>query len=199
MQDAQNAAVEALNRNEQAQLEYSFWTGLAAGQTVVFPHLAADAEFVDEQGILLQPDALELTVSPVNPALGLGLLEWQLSQCYPGQGFIHISPLVLPVLAAWNLAIERDGALWTPRGNRIVVGSGYQVSGPDGSPPGPEAAWIYATGAMFGYRGEVRFTQEPESLNRATNTMGMIAERTYVLGWECCLVAALIDLDIPEV
>lgn len=194
--DAEQAAQDALARSEALQLELAFWTGVAAGQPVVFPHLAADAEVVDAEGILLQT-AAGIVVSGADVAHGLGLLEMELAECYGGRGYIHIPPVALPTFVAWNLAIERDGALWTPQGNRIIVGSGYALSGPDGTNAPEGSAWIYATGAVFGYRGDVFFTRERESFDRAENSMQMIAERTYVIGWECCHLAALIDLGVP--
>ena len=44
-------------RLEQQQVEAAFWTGTAGGQEVTFPHLAADAEVVDAQDIVLQTAA----------------------------------------------------------------------------------------------------------------------------------------------
>lgn len=193
---AQDAAVDALARVESNQLEEAFWTGVAGGQTVVFPHLAADAEVLDSNSIVLQT-AASVVITGADITHGLGILEQELSECYAGQGVIHVPPSVLPTLAAWNLAIPRDGGLWTPRGNRIVVGGGYPGTGPDGAEPPEGTAWIYATGAMFGYRGSVFFTRDTESFDRAENTMEMLAERTYVIGWECCHLAALVNLGTP--
>lgn len=196
IQDAQDAATEALDRNESFQLEYAFWTGLVGGQTLAFPHLAASAEVLDAEGIVLQIPT-EIAITGVGTPNGLGLLEESLAECYAGQGLIHVPVSALPGLVAWNLVIERDGVLWTPRGNRIVVGGGYPNTSPSGIPALPGTAWIYATGPVFGYRGDVFFTRERDSFNRAENTIEMIAERTYVLGFECCLFAALISLDVP--
>jgi hypothetical protein len=195
--DAATVARDALARIEQMQVERAFFHGTAAGQTTVFPHLAADTEVVDAQGIVLQPVASPIvTGSDVDITDGLGRLESALSDCYGGQGFIHVPHRVFPMLAAWNLAVERDGGLYTPAGNRIVVGSGFENTAPDGTPAEPRTAWIYATGQVFGYRSDVRFTQARESIDRAENTYKMIAERTYVLGFECCLIATQISLGV---
>ena len=56
---------------------------------------------------------------------------------------------------------------------------------------------MYATGAAFGYRSNVFFTQVRDSLNRATNTLRMQAERTYLIGFECCHLAAHTVLGVP--
>jgi hypothetical protein len=194
--EAESAATDALARVEQQQVEAAFWTGAAGGQTVVFPHLAADTEVLDVQGIVLQP-AATTAVTGVDAARALGELEDQLGDCYAGQGIIHIPRSVLPTFAAWNLVIERDGRLYTPGGNLIVVGGGYTGTAPDGSAPAAGTAWIYATGAVFGYRSDVFFTSVRDSLDRAENTVKMLAERTYVLGFECCLIAAHLTLGTP--
>lgn len=193
--DAERAASDALARVENRLLEAAFWTGVSGGQTVVFPHLASDSELTDSDGITLQT-AASICVTGADIAHGLGELEDCLSDCYAGQGVIHIPVNALPTFAAWNLAIERDGGLWTPRGNRIVVGTGYANTGPDGTVAPAGFAWIYATGAVFAYRGNAFFTREVESFDRAENTMQMIAERTYVIGWECCHIAALVNIGV---
>ena len=41
------------------------------------------------------------------------------------------------------------------------------------------------------------FTQVPESLDRASNTLRMQAERNYLIAFECCLLAAHIVLGVP--
>lgn len=196
--DAERAAVDALARIENWQIERVFSTGSTGGITSAFPHLAADAEIVDAQGITLQTAASAVvTGAGVDVADGLGRLEAELAACYGGQGVIHIPTSALPTFAAWDLAVLRDGLLYTPRGNLLVVGSGYANTSPAGVAAPAGSAWIYATGAVFGYRSDVFFTRSRESFDRAENTMKMIAERTYVLGFECCLIAALVDLGVP--
>lgn len=193
--DAQAVAQDALARVEQHQLETAFWTGAAADQTVVFPHLAADGEVLDGD-IVLQSVATPV-VTGADVAAALGALEQELADCYKGQGLIHVPRSALPTLTAWNLVREDGGRLMTPNGNRIVAGGGYPGTGPDGSAPADGTTWIYATGAAWGYRSNVYFTQVRDSLNRATNTLRMQAERSYLIGFECCLLAAHIVLGVP--
>ncbi|MDK1473606.1 hypothetical protein QNO07_09260 [Streptomyces sp. 549] len=195
--DAATVAEQALARVEQQQVETAFWTGAAGGQPVVFPHLAADAVVADPQGITLQT-AASVCVTGADIAHGLGELEQCLATCYAGQGVIHVPRSALPTLAAWKLAKRGDdGRLYTPAGNLIVVGGGYTGTDPGGADPGDGTTWIYATGAVFAYRSDVFVTRVRDSLDRAENTVRMIAERTYVLGFECCLLAAHITLGVP--
>lgn len=195
---AETVARDALARVEQQQVEAAFWTGTAGAQPVVFPHLAADAEVLDTQGIVLQTAASQC-ITGADVVHALGELEQCLADCYAGQGVIHIPRSALPTFAAWNLVREVDGQLLTPAGNVVVVGGGYTGSSPAGAAPAAGTTWIYATGAVFGYRSdEVFFTNVRDSLDRAENTIAMIAERTYVIAFECCLLAALINLGVPE-
>lgn len=197
LNNAATVASDALARVEQQQVEAAFWTGIAAGQTTVFPHLAADTEILDGQGIVLQTVA-SIAVTGADVAHGLGELEDRLGDCYAGQGLIHIPRSALPTFAAWSLAVpDGNGRLVTPGGNLIVVGGGYTGSSPAGAPAAAGTAWIYATGAAFGYRGDIRVMSPRESIDRAENTMRMIAERTYVIGFECCHLAAHIVLGVP--
>lgn len=194
--DAATVAADALARVEQEQVETAFWTGTAGGQPLVFPHLAANAEVVDGNDILLQPTA-SVCITGQDAAHALGALEACLSDCYAGQGLIHVPTVVVPTLAAWNLIEARDGGLFTTAGNRVVVGGGYTGTGPGNAAAPDGTAWIYATGAAFGYRGNVRITSPRESIDRSTNTMRMLAERTYTIGFECCLLAANLNLGVP--
>lgn len=193
---AESIASDALARVEQTQVETAFWTGTAGGQPVVFPHLAADTEILDGD-VVLQPVASP-AVTGADVAQALGALEQELADCYKGQGIIHVPRAALPTLDAWNLARDDgNGHLVTLAGNLIVAGTGYTGSGPDGTAPAAGTTWIYATGAAWGYRSDPYVSQLPDSLDRTSNTLRMQAERTYLVGFECCLLAAHIVLGVP--
>lgn len=193
--EAESIASDALVRVEQQQVEAAFWTGAAGGQPVVFPHLAANTEVVDGE-IVLQPVA-SAVVTGADVVHALGVLEQELADCYAGQGLIHVPRTALPTLAAWNLVREVDGRLLTTAGNLVVVGDGYAGTGPDGTTPAAGTTWIYATGAGWGYRSDVYVSRLRDSLDRSSNTIRMLAERTYTIGFECCLLAAHIVLGVP--
>jgi len=204
--NAQSAATDALNRSESFQVERSFWTGLVDGKTLAFPHLAANTTVNDAQGILLQSPASIVVTGAFDVATGLGLLEEALASCYNGMGVVHVPVKLLPTLIANNLVKRegRDGVngqlgrqLRTGNGNLVAVGAGYPGTSPAGAAPATNQAWIYATGAVFGYRSSVFFTQVADSLDRSTNMLQLIAERNYVLGWDCCHVAILVNLGVP--
>lgn|SRR5574341_66164 len=204
--NAEQIANDALDRVEQYQVERAFWTGTAGAsgevaQTSVFPHLAAITPLTESSSngtITLQTAATQIVTGGGDAAHNLGNLEAQLADCYHGQGVIHVPVEALPTLVAWDL-VEREGdALYTARGNRVVVGDGYTGSSPAGVAASDGTAWIYATGAVFGYRATVPVIKEArDGFDRIENTYKMIAERVYVLGWECCHLATLINLGVP--
>lgn len=199
MDDALKIATNALAQGESWHVERSFWTGLADGRVVVFPHLASDAELLDPQGTELQsPAAIVVTGAAVDVATGLGLLESALADCYNGVGVIHVPVKLLPTLQAWGLVTAQNGKLRTLNGNLVAAGGGYPGTSPSGATSPAGEAWMYATGAVFMYRGDVQIPSDKvSSINRTTNTREMIAERTYVLGWDCCHHAVLVDLGVP--
>lgn len=179
---------QALIRSESRFVETAFWTGVAGGQTVVFPHLAADSE-VEDGGDLLQPAATVVTTTPQEIAVGLGMLEDAMRDCYPGVATIHM-PIRLASIAAMHDLIEvRSGRMFTKIGSKVVIGD-YPGTAPDGTVPPAGTTWMYATGEVFFARERTptRFSLA-ESFDRAVNTVELIAERTYVIGWDCCLMA----------
>jgi hypothetical protein len=199
MDEALKIASDALAQSESWQVERAFWTGIADDTAVVFPHLAANAEVLDAQSIELQsPASIVVTGAAIDVATGLGLLEAALADCYNGVGVIHVPVKLLPTLQAHSLVVAQSGKLRTLNGNLVSVGGGYPGTSPSGAAPATGEAWMYATGAVFMYRSEVKIPADKiSSVNRTTNTREMIAERTYVLGWDCCHHAVLVDLGVP--
>lgn len=194
---AQQAVADVMAKAETYEVERAFWTGLAAGQPVVFPHLAANAEVAETRGgphtYTLQTAATVVSGGPYDIVEGLGRLEQALADCYKGQGVIHVPVSLGPALAE-SMLLVRDGNRYrTPKGNLIVLGGGYPGTSPAGASLAT-SAYIYATGAMFMYRSDIFTTPPVSAVDRQVNTQNMIAERTYVVGWECCHLAVQISL-----
>ena len=207
--EAQQVATRALGQVEEWQVERTFWTGLVDGIELAFPHLAADAQVVDAEGIVLQPVAsTAVTGAAVDVATGLGRLEQALADCYGGRGVIHVPLEALPSLDAYTLVRPVGGRdatsgqfgrqLETLAGNLVAVGAGYAGTGPDGTDPGATTTWLYASGPVFMYRSNVRVNPFSSTVDRSNNTVEMIAERTYVLGFDCCLHAVQVQLGVPS-
>lgn len=201
--EVRRLADEALGRVEEWQVERAFWTGAAGGQRVVFPHLAEDETITAGDGVEGSPLTVTLNTAATVVTGGgasttatraLGVIERELANCYKGEGIIHIPPLLVPSFGGSGL-IYRDGAvLRTWNGNRVVAGGGYPGTSPGGGDPSPGQSWIYATGQVFAYRSTVLAPAMPSVVDRIENTVRAIAERTYLLGWDCCHLATLVDV-----
>lgn len=185
--ESQRWGTEALSRSEEFAVELAFWTGIADGQSIVYPHLAANADVVDSEGITLQNAAITSTETALDVVEGLGRLEQALGICLGGRGIIHVPSILIPALQAQFLVNKVGSQLVTTNGNIVVAGSGYTGSAPDGTTT-DGVAWIYGTGPIFGYRSGIHVNPPESTLDREINTVMAIAERTYVLGYSCCLV-----------
>lgn len=194
--DALRVATDSLAQSEPWQVERAFWTGNAAGQPVVFPHLAANAQILDASDVMLQSAAVT-GGGPFDIAEALGVLEQELANCYDGVGVIHVPRVALPTLDAWGLVRTNGPVLKTLNGNLVAAGAGYTGSSPSGQARPAGQSWLYATGQVFVYRGAVRAFTPRESIDRGNNTRKMIAERTYLFGWDCCHAAVLANLGVP--
>lgn len=193
----------ALNRFESYQVERTFWTGLAPERgglnglaNGVLPHLAANAPVTETslgRTITLQQSAVVPTGAALNVVNALGVLEQQLATCLNGTGVIHVPQALAPDMA---LLVQRQGnRLVTPNGNVVSIGAGYPGTSPAGAAPAAGTAWMYATGPVFAYRGEasMRMLDGAAPLDRSLNTVKAVVERTYVLGYGCCLAAQLVN------
>jgi hypothetical protein len=191
---AEEFGAKALAQSEQYQVERAIWTGQADGTTIVFPHLAADTQIFDSSGYLLQSAAtLPVTGTGLDVVEALGRLEGSLADCYNGVGVIHIPRDLVAAFQNENLIIVDGPRYKTANGNIVVLGSGYTGSAPDGT-SSDSYMWIYGTGMPFIYRGPITVMRARDSIDRATNTLMAIAERTYVIGWDCCHVAVSVSL-----
>lgn len=173
---------------EAFEVENVFFSGTVGAVTgLAYPHLAAAVGLVDG------PTTLQLVAANVGPtgALdvveALGKLEAALATCVKGVGVIHVPAELLPHLAANWLITERDGVFYSPAGHKFAVGAGYSGAGPNGLATAG-VQWLYGTGPVFMYQSRGTFLGDrTDSLNRSVDTEKRIYERTYLLGYDCCL------------
>lgn len=193
---AQDDALRSLANAGPSQLERTFQTGASdrSGGKLIYPNLTTTGPIRDStQRILLQPSATIISGAPLDIVEGLGALEETLAACWDGAGVIHASVRLGNALCARNLVYKDGQALYTWAGNRVVIGRGYVPNvGPGGTTPPGGSGWLFATGPIFGYRGTPKVYSNPDSFDRSVNTLKMIAEQTYLLGWSCCLAAVLV-------
>lgn len=188
---AVSTATEALTRVEGFETERIFDSGVAprtGGSTeTVYPHLRADDDLVDDDA-MLQSAAEVITTVPVDATEGFGRLEAALAECYSGVGVLHVPAILSGEIQARALVQARGSQLTTLMGNRVALGSGYSGAAPDGT-ESAGVAWVYATGAVFYYRGDIQVMDPSDSFDRTINTVEAMAERTYLFGWDCCHLA----------
>jgi len=117
--------------------------------------------------------------------VGLGVAEQSISEVYEAQGVLHMNRLTAMACAPF-LKVE-GGRMLTALGTPVVVGGGYSPLGPIS-----EVGTIIATGPLVMYRGDID-TRE-NAVNRAINSVSIVAQRDYVIGWDCSALAVTVNL-----
>lgn len=129
-------------------------------------------------------------VSDLGPAISmtgdsagriLGYLEQILTEQYMGTGVLHMNRQTATFL--WEYLEVRGGTLVTKLGTPVVVGAGYDT----GRASTDNDYTIFGTGGLVIYRGDID-TRET-AVNRANNTVSYLAQRDYVVAYDCALVA----------
>lgn len=174
-EEAQELANQHLLAREEAFVEGALWDG-RLGNT---PNLA--------------DDAADLTSgTAVASAAALARIEDWIAQNYGSLGMIHATRGAVLVLSQQGLVVVRGSRLETLVGTPVVAGAGYPNTSPTGTTPTTGDYWVYGSPPIFGYRSEV-FTSSNrvgDLLNRGTNDLTSIAERSYSLGYDPCGTAA---------
>lgn len=178
------------------------------GQARAIAHLLAGEERAVERAIAsgesgANPnftDATDITPAGGTDLVGgIAVLEQYLGENYHSLGVIHMSRgTATRAKAADVLCCPPNGQekLRTGLGTLVAAGGGYDgQEGP--SEPEEGQVWVYATGRPHIRRGEV-FSTPPNrenALDTAFNNLSFLAERTYVVGWDCLTAAVLVDID----
>jgi len=94
---------------------------------------------------------------------------------YGNVGFIH-SPVRYAAYLGANGLLIRDGAVWrTHMGTIVVFGGGY-----------PDDGTIYVSGNVTVWRAaDANVPPAEQTWDHETNTFKLIAEREYVVGYDC--------------
>jgi hypothetical protein len=196
LDDLKAKTSRALERGESRAVERAFWTGNATFGGVVLPHLAEDtAVLANADGALsveLQSAAVVVSGVPLGVVEAFGLLEGALAACYGGEGVIHVPAQAVPYLAHFNLATAQGPQLRTLAGHKVAVYSSNSKTGPAGTDAAAGRGWIYATGAVVARRSQEkpRGVSPGDFVGKSKNDTVYIVERTYVIDWDCCHLAA---------
>lgn len=187
--DAHTIARARLVANEHRGVERVFWTGLADGNTIT-PSLAFGDVAAGITPVDLSP------AGALDPVSAIAALESALAECLPGTGVIHANHGLAAYLAAQYLLVRDGDEYRTPAGHQLALGAGYPGTGPNNVAVGPGVTWLFATGPVIGWRGEIFDTpgEIPEAVDRSLNNITVFAERTWAVGFACCIFAVRAEL-----
>jgi hypothetical protein len=118
-----------------------------------------------------------LDATGYTPTYALAVAEQAIGEAYPGTGIIHMSRQAATVL--WENLVVSGGRMQTLQGTPVVIGAGYDNAN---TLPDPTTS-LFATGPVILYRGDVD-TRE-QAINKAHNEVSYVAQRDYVIGWDC--------------
>lgn len=115
---------------------------------------------------------------------------------YGTSAYLH-----MPIAAFNELVADHeliwDGTRWrTPMGSVVSAGC-YSNLSPVGVAPADGTFWIYATGQTAVWRtsdSQIQVAPVEGTLNRTTNQQLILAEREYVVTWECASYAKAVVL-----
>lgn len=176
-------AEAAMVNAEQRAVERILWTGLTDnGQTIV-PSFQQSADVT--------------ALGSFTVVGALAALEFALASTYGGVGIIHASTDTVTFLAAEANVAVVNGRLRTPQGTLVVSGGGYPGTGPDGEARPAGGAYMFGTGAVTIRRSEIDplGSNTAERLDRATNTLVTVGERTYVVAVDGPILSAIADYE----
>jgi hypothetical protein len=113
---------------------------------------------------------------------------------YGPNAFLHMPIAVINELVSQHL-LSWDGTRWrTPMGSIVSAGC-YSNLSPVGVEPADGTFWVYATGQTTVWRSNDIFVAPVAgTLDRATNQQLILAEREYVVTWECAAYAKAVIL-----
>lgn len=143
----------------------------------------------------------------LNPKRALALLEYKIGEVSHGgeQGIIHMTRDVAAILSSNSNMLFHDKDkehLQTLGGTPVIVGAGYSGAGPDGDAGAAASAtnkWIYATGVVRTYVGDVDIVNDNLSqaydVNGNQNDMRLKAIRPVAVYFDTSIhLAVRVDL-----
>lgn len=180
--DMQRLATLRLQAREESGAERFLWTGELGNTPVI-----ADS------------DAEVLSAVPATPVTALALLEKFAGDAWGGQGVVHVSKLGAVVLTQNGVIKESGSKLVTNMGTPVIAGNGYPGTGPGNTDPEDGTSWAYITPPLIGYRGDIETDsgRQGDLLDRGTNDMTVLAERTYLIGFDPCGIGA-VNFQLPK-
>lgn len=126
---------------------------------------------------LLMADTAAADGTTTSVVEALAMAEGLIARAYAGPATMHASRYTATMLG--HDVLRADGTrLRTVLGATVIAGGGYDPA-PTTTDP---ALSIIATGAPLIMRGELN--DLGQTIDRATNSISAVVERTYVVGWD---------------
>lgn len=144
----------------------------------------------------LSAAAVDVTTTPgtaMDLVDGLASLERYAGIKYGGQPVIHAERSTALQLVSREVAFVAGSQLQTGIGTPLVAGAGYADQTADKP---TTSAFIYATGAMRVERSKVHDTSGHPPMVSADNTLTSMAERLYLVGWECVVAKVQVKTTV---
>ena len=192
-EEVYETAKQALDVVTQKAIEHEFWSGEVAKNVT--------ESFAEGTRYLSHEDAIDVTPDggAVRVRYGQALLEQALGEATIGSaGVIHAPRLIASALEASDV----DGALTTNLGTKVVAGSGYSNTGPDGAIAPTGKAWMYATGPVTVNLGKLHIVPGTvsQAVDSKVNTITYFVDRPAAVTWSTSLLyAVLVDLTLDYV
>jgi hypothetical protein len=134
--------------------------------------------------------------TPINAAHAVALLEKALYAVYGPLGVLHIPIQAYAHLAFRNILVK-DGPVWrTQMGTPVSIGN-YAGQTVAGAAPAAGHITFYITGATNVFRtsdANVFINEFGPTVNQTTNQFFLVAEREYVVTYDC--IGFAIDVDL---
>lgn len=141
--------------------------------------------------------------TPVTVSQGVAMLESYIGAHASGQGVILANRREVTLMGRDHVLLDpkpSDSVLYTKLLTPIGAMGGFDgKTGPSATAAAVGNAWLFALGGRpIVRRSDVLMVtgQLEDSLNRSNNNLNILAERTYVVGWDC-FTAAIEVVSIP--
>lgn len=174
--------VDKLETGEQAVVERVFSEGTFAQA----PSLANNSTAATDLGTAASIDE------------GLGKLESWLYAAYGPTGVIHVPMIAAPYVYS-DYHVLKNSQAWETQNRTKVSFGNYANKGPTGTAASAGTAYFYITGQVAAFRASDIFVSPwGASINKVTNQIQMMAEREWVVSYECYSAAVLVTLASPS-
>lgn len=170
---------------------------LKAGEQAVVENIFSRQLFGQSPGLSNNAGVVTVTAVTTGANASVAELEAAFYATYGLTGTIHVPFLVAQRMFAGG-GLRWDGRLWRTAAGSIVSIGNYAGRSPADAAPAAGTAWIYMTGQVSLWRtpdSDVYITPFQNAFSRTTNQLTALAEREYVLNFDCAVFATLVTLD----